>query len=138
MDSAPSLQEAIATLSPAVRAWLMWLNIIVVGAVATFLIYRETRWIGVALASLTAAMVVAMHMLYAQIGFVRLLGAPHLIFWGPFAIWLVLRLRQGGVRRIPAVVAWVLLASLAVSLAFDAIDVARWVSGERASMLPPR
>lgn len=134
MDSALSLQDAISTLPLAVRVWVTWLNIVVFGATAVFLVYRETRLIGIVFAALTAAMAFAVQLLYAEFGLVRLLGLPHLVLWGPFVIWLALRLRRGGLRTIPRIVAWILLASLVVSLLFDAADVLRWSLGDRGSL----
>ena len=131
-----TLQEAIATSPAWVRAWITWMNIAVIGSFVAFAIWRKT-WIDAAvLLVVSVAMVVTMMMLYANVGFVRLLGLPHLIWWTPLVAYFVWRLRKADLPRVPRVAMMVLAATLTVSLAFDAVDVIRWLMGERGSMLP--
>jgi len=90
------------------------------------------------LLAVTAAMVAAMMALYAAVGFVRLLGLPHLVFWTPLVVWLVVRLRAETPPPTPQRQAlWLLVGSYVVSLGFDLADVIRYALGERGSLLPP-
>lgn len=70
-------------------------------------------------------------MLHASLGFVRLLGIGH-VFWIPMLIWFALNLpgREDG----QAFYLWchALLASNFVSLVVDAVDMMRYLRGERA------
>ncbi len=72
--------------------------------------------------------------IHAKLGFVRLLGIGH-IFWIPLVIWLALRAGTIGLDSTFGI--W--LASLVlintVSLVIDAIDVIRFLSGERSPTL---
>ncbi|GMG84258.1 hypothetical protein LNKW23_34730 [Paralimibaculum aggregatum] len=130
------LADAIATLPDWVRLWVLWLNIATLGSFAVLALRRATWIEAAAILLANLAMVPVMRWLYAELGFVRLLGLPHLLFWTPLAIFLLLRLGRGvpGPQR---QVLWIYLASIGLSLAFDAADVIRYILGERASMIPP-
>lgn len=74
----------------------------------------------------------AMIAAHSMIGYSRLLGLVHVVFWTPFALWLWGR--RGGWRVRETIAGkWILLlfATMLVSLAFDYADVARWLLGER-------
>lgn len=64
-------------------------------------------------------------------GVVRLMSLPHLLFWIPASI-VLLRCRDEA--RGSAMKAWMLLAlvTMAISLAFDVVDVIRYAAGARS------
>jgi hypothetical protein len=70
--------------------------------------------------------------LYSQIGYSRLLGLAHVIFWTPVLVYLVRRHAQWRVGQTLSG-KWIVLSVmvLTVSLAFDYTDVIRWILGER-------
>ncbi len=76
------------------------------------------------------AAVVVMAIIYLRMGFVRLLGIGH-IFWIPMLIWFALNLPD----RIeqPRLYDWLICLFVfnSISLVIDAIDVTRFVRGER-------
>lgn len=98
------------------------------------LAWRQTRRDGLFILMASVAVVVSMHWLYAQVGFVRLLGLPHVMISTPLAVYLAMRLREGIVPALPRIVIWIFLASILVSLAFDYTDLLRWLLGERGAM----
>lgn len=66
-------------------------------------------------------------------GMSRLLSLPHLVAWTPLCIWLAWRFSTG--TPMPAgeaTLAWALLTVNSVSLAFDFVDSAKWLHGDRA------
>ena len=70
-------------------------------------------------------------LIVSRLGFVRLLGAGHIVAWVPMLLWLVPRLPNLGVatpfgRWLFAVVILDLAA-----LAIDFVDVARYLAGDR-------
>ncbi len=66
-------------------------------------------------------------------GMSRLLSVPHLVAWVPLCAWLAWRLVAGIPMSVSeAVLAWALLTINSVSLAFDFIDSAKWLRGDRA------
>ena len=130
------LGEAIATLPTTVRYWIMWMNVTMLAALVIFALNRPTRMTALVLLLTNVAMIAFMTWLYNRVGLVRLLGLPHLIFWTPLVVWFVLQLRRGGLPRQPMTAMVILTITLSISLIFDAVDVARWLLGERSSMLP--
>ncbi len=128
--------EALATQPDWVRLWVGWLNIAVIGAVAICLLRRRTWPEAGAILAANALMVPSMLWLYGQVGFVRLLGLPHLVFWTPMLAVVLWRLRRAPPPGPQRHVLWLFAATIAVSLAFDATDVARYLLGERQSLVP--
>ncbi|SLN66960.1 hypothetical protein ROJ8625_03414 [Roseivivax jejudonensis] len=129
-----SFADAVATLPDAVRLWVLWLTIMMVAAPLVLLIFGESRRAGAVILVANVAVAVAMHLLYARVGMVRLLGLPHLLIWGPLLVWLSGELRAVSWRIVPRVVAMIFALSIAVSLIFDAIDVVRWIYGDRGAL----
>lgn len=129
-----TFSEAIATLPEMVRYWIMWMNVTVLAALVTFAAHRVAWRDAMVLLLANVPMVATMMWLYGQVGFVRLLGAPHLIFWTPLVIYFVIRMRSGGLPRPVMTAMLILTVTLSVSLVLDAADVARWVAGDRAPM----
>jgi len=114
------------------QAWLMLLMAVNLGGVLVFPASVEGRvTAGVFLAS-----ALLMTALFQAFGFVRLLGLGH-ILWVPLVLWLWSRYdaapSEGGFRL------WLgLVMTLnTLSLFIDAVDVARYLRGERAPSLPP-
>ena len=81
------------------------------------------------------AMLVGMGWVYEQMGYVRLLGIVHVILWTPLFVYLFLRAKNGEMPLLCRLVIWMFVATLAVSLVFDYTDVARYLLGERDSMI---
>lgn len=71
-----------------------------------------------------------MMVIYSKLGFVRLLGIGH-IFWVPMIIWFAMDIPVYSDG--PAFFYWVLaiIAFNCISLVLDAIDVSRFLLGER-------
>jgi len=131
-----SFAEAVQTMAVPLRLWVLWLTVAMVATPLLLLIFRATRRDAAIVLASTVAVMVSMQVLYQAVGFVRLLGLPHVVIWGPLAVWLASRLRNAALPRPAPVVIGVFLLTIGVSLVFDVIDVARWVAGDRASMLP--
>jgi len=129
------MAEVLAAFAADVAAqppWLqIWLNILV-GVLALSLPFSlvrvEARWTLLGFI-LGAAAVLG---LYAQFGYSRLLGAGHVVFWTPLLVYLLMR-RPHWRERDSWAGKWILAAVgvLTISLAFDYIDVVRWLAGDR-------
>jgi len=123
--------KAILKMPPPWRVWVMLLlavNLIVP------LFYIQTPEAQLTIAAMFAG-AITQSWIHAKLGFVRLLGIGH-IFWIPLVIWLALRAGTIGLDSTFGI--W--LASLVlintVSLVIDAIDVIRFLSGERSPTVP--
>ena len=79
--------------------------------------------------------VAAMIFLYAFFGFTRILGLGHILFWTPTLIYM-LTVRGRGTLGKTFLARWVFIAILVmgISLAFDVVDLLRWILGERDSI----
>ena len=69
-----------------------------------------------------------------QHGVVKLLGLPHLLIWGPLAVYLF---RKQAKDAMPIAARWiirVILVTLLISLAFDVVDVLGYLAGERTPL----
>lgn len=131
-----TFNEAIATQP----AWIgMWLNVLLIGAFIlplVLLIWKESRIAGIAtvVASLVGGL--STQWLFGEMGYVKLLGLPHIMFWTPLMVYLVTKIMRGELRVWPKRIMTVIVLLIGISLVFDYVDVARWVFGERASLIP--
>ena len=135
----PTLTEAMGTEPFWLRSWLFVLcgtNL----AALLFVFGRETgRWrvrlepLAI-LASFFAAGLL-MNFIYAQVGYTRLLGLAHLVFWTPAWLWILSRRRAIGTASLFGKYVHGYLAVAGISLAIDAVDLARYLLGEHADIL---
>lgn len=118
--------------------WLqIWLNVLLVGAFVlplSFLFWRQSRIAGVV--TLAGALIAAFAIIwmYGQLGYVKLLGLPHVILWTPVAVYLWRQIRRADMPVWPRRLMSVSLVIIAISLVFDYVDLARWVLGEREAV----
>jgi hypothetical protein len=119
----------------------IWLNVLLIGAFIlpfSLLIWRETRItaaIALVLSGLAAGAIV---WLYGQMGYVKLLGLPHIVFWTPLVVLLIKKARQSNVPVWPSRILLAVAATMLISLVFDYVDVVRYLLGDRIpTILPP-
>lgn len=131
MEQTLSFNEAIA----AQPAWVgLWLNVLLLGAFVaplTLLIWKSTRRAGLITFVASALSGVAIQLMYNAMGYVKLLGLPHIIAWVP-VIYLLLGVRKQDAT--PNIARWIIVgivAAMGISLVFDVTDVVRYVLGER-------
>ena len=126
-----TMQDAIA-LQP---AWVgMWLRVLFFSAFilpVTLVIWKPSRWAGIItpIASVASGLITAR--LYDIFGYVKLLGLPHIIFWTPLIFFLITVWRKPDMPKIPKVILSVVMGAMAISLAFDYVDLLRYILGER-------
>jgi hypothetical protein len=130
-----TLNEAIATQP----AWVgMWLMVLLAGAFVApliLLIWKASRKAGIItfIASLLAGF--GVQLMFDAMGYVKLLGLPHLILWVPIVVFLMAQQARGDMPNWPRRIIWFITAIICISLVFDFIDVVRWVLGERAPLV---
>lgn len=107
------------------RAWAIALILVNLGS----LYFIDTRYGFVNLLAVLAGISV-MAVIYAKLGFVRLLGIGH-TFWIPMLVWFALDMPDKA--QDPSLYYWVLtlLVFNTISLVIDTIDVARYAAGDR-------
>lgn len=111
---------------PIPRIWNVWL----VGVNLMCLYFIGNLEAQVVFAT-TLVAVIAQALIYQRIGFARLMGIAH-ITWVPMFAWMATRIDT--IAAQPELQNWlmVLVATNAVSLTIDCIDVFRFARGERA------
>ena len=132
-----SFEDAIAQQPQWVQIWVKVMTVVVIGAFLILLFSKATRRDSLAILIAMVPIMLMMQWLYDTLGYTRLLGLPHVIFWTPLAVYLWWRLSDPGINAPFRQVIWVLLATITVSLAFDYVDVARYLLGERAALVTP-
>jgi hypothetical protein len=130
----PTLVEAMATEPFWIRGWLVVLVVTHLASVL-FVVARDAgRWrmrvepIAILASFLAAA--VLMTWLYGQVGYTRLLGLAHLVFWTPAYLWVLSRRRAIGSASLFGKYVHVYLVVAGISLVIDAIDVVRYLVGD--------
>lgn len=108
------------------QAWVYWMMLLNTAAIF-FLRHKQAKlvlaaWIG---------NVITMSVLFEVVGYVRLLGLSHVIWWTPLVIYLF-RGRASFPAGMAATWLWVLMLTNTASLVVDYIDVARYLMGDGA------
>lgn len=129
-----TMQDAIA-LQP---AWVgYWLKVLLFGAFilpAALLVWKQSRAAGLLtiIASLAAGF--ATSRLYDAVGYVKLLGLPHILFWTPLVVYLVLQIRKPDMPKPPRLIMIAVVGVILISLGFDYVDLARYLLGEKTPL----
>lgn len=126
-----TLEEAIATQPLWVQ---IWVNILFLGAFVlplALLIWRPSRIAGLVTVAASVLAAGGVYWIYGQLGYVRLLGLPHVILWTPLVVWLWRQQARADMPAWPQRIIQLVCAVIAVSLAFDYVDLARYLLGER-------
>jgi hypothetical protein len=136
MDTPMTFNEAMFSQAQGwLLYWFYWLGYSIVLTPVILAFSRATRRDALIVALTNIAVVFSMGRLYDQIGYVRLLGIVHVILWTPLFVYLLRRAWRGEMGLGFRVVMWLFVVSLAISLAFDYVDVVRYLLGERESMV---
>ena len=133
-----TLDQAIA-LQP---LWVQyWLYVVILGIVVlplTLLIWKQTRLTAFITVAASILAGVGVSKLYDQLGYVKLLGLPHVILWTPLVWYLWRQIKRNDMPEWPRRIMMLVLAVFVASLVFDYVDVARYLVGERAANILPR
>lgn len=127
LAEASAAQDAyIAALPAWVQYWMYWmLAVLGLGSLVFSFFRSEARWLLAAfLASGVAAMGLGM-----TIGWNKLWGVTHLVFWTPVALLFIRRWGQIDKRSVYGVWFVLALATMIVSLVFDAKDAVEYLLG---------
>lgn len=129
-----TFEQAIATQPQWISYWLNWLLFGVLILPLSLLIWRKSIAAGLATVLATAAAGFGTDWLFNQMGYVKLLGLPHILIWTPLAIYLFTQIRRRDMPVWPRRIIMVVLATVLISLAFDYTDLVRYILGERAPL----
>lgn len=132
-----TFQDAVAHQPLWVRLWLVWLLFGAGALPLALFIWKQSRKVALAalIANIPAGLGTAW--IYQYMGYVKLLGLAHIIFWTPLAVYLYMQLKRSDLPQWPRWIIMVALATLAISLAFDYTDALRYILGERTATFSP-
>lgn len=114
----------IAALPQWVQLWMNWMMIVLGPSALIAAIFRvEARWLVLAvLLTIPATMAMGVY-----VGWNGLWGLTHIVLWGPVAIYMARRFSQIEVKSIYGVWYVLALATLWISLVFDAKDIGAYL-----------
>jgi hypothetical protein len=121
----PDMMSLIAQEPLWLKSWVYWMIFINSISILFAFTRNEAHWV------LTAwlANLLTMPMLFDAVGYVRLLGLPHIVFWTPLVIYLWMKRRSFSSTWAGRYL-WVVMATNGASLVIDYIDVARYLAGD--------
>ena len=127
-----TLEEAMA-LQP---AWLTyWIYVLTFGVFLlplTLLIWRQTRLTTLFIIIANIGSFIGVEWLFANLGYVKLLGLPHIILYTPLVIYLLSQYKRSDMPVLPKRIIMAIMAVILVSLAFDYTDALRYLAGSTA------
>jgi len=108
------------------QLWVGWLVVANLSAVIFLVKSVEARWV----LGLFIVNALFMEWLYTQVGYVRLLGLSHVIFWTPLLIYLWKRRKFTYLSTWTGKYLYLVFITDGISLVIDYIDVARYLLGD--------
>ena len=131
-----AMMDLMKTMLLLPKPWQLWLGTLIALNMLMPILFIQTREAQVVLFSMMVGMTI-MTVIFKAKGFVRLLGLGHLP-WIPMIPWLWTRLDQTPIDGVFGywIIAIITLNSIAVVI--DAVDVWRYVKGERTPYLALR
>ncbi len=124
-----TLSQAIGLQSTWVQYWLYVLIFSIVVLPLTLLIWRQTRISAIITIAASFLAGFGVSRIYDQLGYVKLLGLPHIVLWTPLAYYLFRQIKREDVTEWPRRIMMLVLAAFVLSLVFDYVDVLRYVLG---------
>ena len=113
--------------------WRLWLGFLVMTNLLVPLVFINRLEAQITIAALFASMML-MTLITGLTGFTRLLGLGH-VFWIPLLYFLWTRLSEIPAADVFGVWIRVLMTANAISLVIDAMDVFRYLAGDRAETI---
>ena len=124
------LMEGIMSMPLVWKLWVFWMMTVNTASIVFCWKNIEARFIlGVWIPN-----GIMMSFLAEQVGYVRLLGVSHIIWWTPLVAYLIMRRKHLEVGTIYGKWVYTVLITNAASLVVDYIDVIRYLAGERGEV----
>jgi asparagine N-glycosylation enzyme membrane subunit Stt3 len=123
-----TLSEAIAQQPLWVQCWLYVLVFCIVILPLTLLIWKQTRVTAVVTIAASILAGIGVSRLYDHLGYVKLLGLPHIVLWTPLVLYLWRQIKREDVSKWPRRIMMVITAIFVISLSFDYVDAVRCFS----------
>jgi hypothetical protein len=125
-----TLSEAIAQQPQWVQYWLYVLLFGILVLPLALLIWKQTRLTAVIIIAASVIAGLGVSWIFDRLGYVKLLGLPHIILWTPLVLYLFGQVKREDMPVWPKRIMMAVLAVFVVSLVFDYVDVVRYMLGE--------
>jgi hypothetical protein len=99
----------------------------------SLLVWRQTRITSIVTIAASVLAGFGVSWLYDNLGYVKLLGLPHIILWTPLAYYLFTQIKRPDMPLWPRRILIAIVTVFLISLAFDYVDVLRYALGERSA-----
>ena len=129
-----TMQEAIALQPEWVGHWLRVLLLCAFILPIALVTWKQTRLAGIITPLASFGSAFATGQLYGMVGYVKLLGLPHIIFWTPLMFFLVKVWRKPDLPKAPKVILSIVMGAITISLIFDYVDLVHYILGERTPL----
>jgi hypothetical protein len=126
-----TLSEALARQPLWVEYWNYVLVFSIVVLPLSLLLWKQTRLTAVITIAASLLAGIGVFRLFDHLGYVKLLGLPHIIVWTPLIWFLWRQIKRDDMPVWSRRIIMLVLAVFVISLAFDYVDVARYMLGER-------
>jgi hypothetical protein len=130
-----TFEQAIATQPVWIFWWLNWMLVGVFAPPLVLLIWQQSRMAAVISIIANVAAGLGVVWIFNQLGYVKLMGITHVLLWTPLAIYLFKQIKRPDMPKWPRLIIGVMFATIMVSLAFDYVDVLRYILGERSPLV---
>lgn len=148
-----TIADHIALQPALVQNWIQFMGLVNMAALLFFVVglgrgllglrgpegaFKLYYWEGMVMLVAAAISSVFMEYLFAEYGYVRLLGLAHVVFWTPVVVWLALRLKSGAIpiKSVFGGYIALLVATNTGSLILDFMDVGRYLLGDTGIVGP--
>ncbi len=129
--SAAQVYTQFTLLPPHLLLWLLWMGSVVFIVPLFLLRHRPARIVTLTqIGTITLGMVLSL-----QFGVSRILGVSHLIFWTPLVIYLLNVICHNTSPHHVTRWAWLFVGTASISLVIDAVDLVRFLLGDRGLLV---
>lgn len=111
------------------KPWVVWVGMLLTANMVAPFFFIKTLEAQAVLASVMVGAMIQM-VIFGNKGFVRLLGVGHVV-WIPLVLWLATRWDAGMLETPFEIWVCAVMVLNSLSLIIDAVDVARYIRGER-------
>jgi asparagine N-glycosylation enzyme membrane subunit Stt3 len=131
-----TLSQALETQPLWVQYWNYFMVFCIVLVPLSLLIWKQSRFTSVIVVAASLLAGVGVFRIFDALGYVKLLGLPHVIVWTPLVWFLFRQIKRNDMPVWPRRIILLVLAVFLVSLSFDYVDVLRYVLGENTATPP--
>lgn len=130
-----TFMEAVALQPAWVRAWMNVLLLVAFILPVTLFVWKQSRKPAVLTLLASVLSAVGINIIFNQLGYVKLMGLAHIIFWTPLSFYLFKQIKREDMPKPPKWIMMVVVTTILAALAFDYVDTARWILGERQAFV---